>query len=105
MFIIITLVIYQKSPSLYLHSTLVPLILKINDVDRKTLNVGDVVNLTAEITGTGYYNKQIAWSIEGGNTTISKNGTFMVHKNDSGKTLKVTAKVDDKTDTLNFTVN
>ena len=79
--------------------------IKINDVDRKTLNVGDVVNLTAEITGTGYYNKQITWFIEGGNTTISKNGTFMVHKNDSGKTLKVTAKVDDKTDTLNFTVN
>ena len=58
------------------------------------VEVGETLRFTAEVKGTGYYNKSVVWTVSGGKsagTFISSNGVLTVAADEKAKTLTVTA--------------
>ncbi len=58
-----------------------------------TLVKGSKQTFTSTVTGTGSFNKEVTWSVEGGNsgTTIDANGELTVAADETAATLTVTA--------------
>ncbi len=61
--------------------------------EKMTLVKDSKQTFTATVTGTGSFNKEVAWSVEGGNsgTTIDANGELTVAADETAATLTVTA--------------
>ena len=78
------------------------------DPDTATVEVGETLRFTAEVEGTGYYNRSVVWTVSGNNsagTFISSNGLLTVATGETAEQLTVTATADgDKTKSGTATV-
>lgn len=52
---------------------------------------GSMIQMTATVAGTGFINQGVSWSVNGTDSTISLNGILQIGKNETAKTLTVTA--------------
>lgn len=64
------------------------------DPDTAEVEVGETRRFTAEVKGTGYYNRSVVWTVSGGKsagTFISSNGVLTIATDETEKTLTVKA--------------
>ncbi len=64
------------------------------DPDTAEVEVGETKQFTATVTGTGYYNKSVVWTVSGNESTgtfISSNGVLNIATDETATTLTVKA--------------